>query len=172
MPGVPEPALVEAYETERRRLGLEVGQVVWPGAPICVHVADDPDRAWVQLAPHALHETNAYAMWSSELPGSNPWVPVDDADGLRAHGLYAVVTPDQCVDLYRSLDPRANLILRPTIAGKATGVDDAYQRVARQIPVSRLKTADDSRWDDRKLDMRAPYLVRAGRERTSSTGSV
>ena len=117
LPGIPDASLVEAYEAERRRLGLDAGQVVWPGAPLCVHVADDPDWAWARLAPHALHEANAYAKWSSELPGSNPWTPVDDAAVLRGSGLYAVVTPDQCVDLYRSLDPRANLILKPTIAG-------------------------------------------------------
>jgi hypothetical protein len=80
-------------------------------------VAEDPERAWAQLGPHALHETNAYAKWSSELPGSNPWVPMDDPDAVRAFGLYAVVTPEQCVELYRGLDPRANLVLKPLVGG-------------------------------------------------------
>src|SRR5439155_22036479 len=46
MPGVPDPTLVEQYDAERRRLGRDEGELVWPGGPFCVHVADDPDRAW------------------------------------------------------------------------------------------------------------------------------
>jgi alkanesulfonate monooxygenase SsuD/methylene tetrahydromethanopterin reductase-like flavin-dependent oxidoreductase (luciferase family) len=121
MPAVPDDELSAHYEAECERQG-RTPNLISSAAPMGVHVAEDPDRAWALLGPHALHETNAYAKWSSELPGSNPWVPIDDADAVRAVGLYAVVTPEQCVELFRSLDPRANLILKPLIGGLDTDV--------------------------------------------------
>jgi len=90
---------------------------VKPSGPLFVHVADDPDRAWAAIAPHALHEANEYAKWAALVPGSNPWVPMDDADLLRAQGIYAVVTPDECVALAASLEEGSKLILHPMMGG-------------------------------------------------------
>ena len=79
MPPIPDPALYDAYLAERERLGKPPGELVKPSGPLFVHVADDPDRAWAAIAPHALHEANEYAKWAALVPGSNPWVP----DGRR-----------------------------------------------------------------------------------------
>jgi hypothetical protein len=42
---------------------------------------------------------------------------MDDADLLRAQGIYAVVTPDECVALAASLEEGSKLILHPLMGG-------------------------------------------------------
>lgn len=41
----------------------------------------------------------------------------DDADALRASGEYPVVTPDQCIELARSLGPGGTIVLHPLCGG-------------------------------------------------------
>ncbi len=117
LPAVPDIQLGDAYVAECRRLGKGDGILLWPDGPMWVFVTDDPDRSWAQLGPHALHEANSYARWAAAAPGSNPWTPVETVDELRSSGLYAVVTPDECVALARQIDPRAALQLKPLVAG-------------------------------------------------------
>ena len=102
-----------------------------------VFVAEDPERAWDQVGPHALHETNAYGAWAAEVPGANPWRPLADAGALRGEGLYAVVTPEECVALARGLDPRAALKLKPLVAG----LDPALGWASLELFVDRVVPA-------------------------------
>jgi alkanesulfonate monooxygenase SsuD/methylene tetrahydromethanopterin reductase-like flavin-dependent oxidoreductase (luciferase family) len=117
MPAVPDPTLYELYLAERERLGKDPGTLRRPSGPLFVHVAEDPDAVWPRIAPHALHEMNSYAQWASYAPGANPYVPIEDADVLRTQGLYAVVTPDECVALAESTEEGAALILHPLMGG-------------------------------------------------------
>ncbi len=117
LPPVPDQALADAYVTECRRLGKGDGILLWPDGPMWVFVTDDPERSWAQLSRHAVHETNGYGAWSVHDPGANPWREVTTVDEVRRAGLYAVVTPDECVALARSLDPRSGLKLKPLVGG-------------------------------------------------------
>ncbi|HEY4948100.1 MAG TPA: LLM class flavin-dependent oxidoreductase [Acidimicrobiales bacterium] len=117
LPAVPDRRLGDAYVAECRRLGKGDGILLWPDGPLWVFVTDDPDRSWAELGPHALHEANGYARWAAAAPGANPWTPVETVDELRSSGLYAVVTPDECVALARRMDPDAALKLKPLVAG-------------------------------------------------------
>jgi alkanesulfonate monooxygenase SsuD/methylene tetrahydromethanopterin reductase-like flavin-dependent oxidoreductase (luciferase family) len=117
MPAIPDPALYDEYLGERARLGKDPGVLRRPSGPLFIHVTDDPDAAWARIAPHALHEMNSYARWASFAPDANPYVPIDDADVLREQGLYAVVTPDQCVALAEATEAGAALILHPLMGG-------------------------------------------------------
>lgn len=117
LPPVPDQALGDAYVAECRRLGKGDGLLLWPDGPMWVFVTDDPERSWAQIGAHAVHETNGYGAWSAYDPGANPWRPVTTVEEVRAAGLYAVVTPEQCVALARSLDPRAGLTLKPLVGG-------------------------------------------------------
>jgi alkanesulfonate monooxygenase SsuD/methylene tetrahydromethanopterin reductase-like flavin-dependent oxidoreductase (luciferase family) len=116
-PPVPDRALGDAYVAECRRLGKGDGLLLWPGGPMWVFVTDDPERSWSEIGPHALHETNAYGAWSVHAPGANPWREVTSVDEVRRAGLYAVVTPDECVTLARSLDGLSGLVLKPLVGG-------------------------------------------------------
>jgi alkanesulfonate monooxygenase SsuD/methylene tetrahydromethanopterin reductase-like flavin-dependent oxidoreductase (luciferase family) len=117
LPPVPDQALVDAYVAECRRLGKGDGIVMWPGGPMWVFVAHDPERAWAQIGPHAVHETNAYGAWSANAPGANPWRPVADVDEVRAGAMYAVVTPAECVALAKSLGDSSALRIKPLVGG-------------------------------------------------------
>ncbi len=117
LPAVPDEALAEAYVAECRRLGKGDGILLWPTGPMWVFVTDDPDRAWAELGPHALHEANGYGRWAAAVPGSSPFRPAESVEELRASGRYAVVTPEECVALVRTLDPRSALQLKPLVGG-------------------------------------------------------
>jgi hypothetical protein len=80
-------------------------------------VSEDPERSWAQIGPHAVHETNGYGAWSAQDPGANPWREVTTVEEVRDAGLYAVVTPEQCVALAHSLDSRAGLKIKPLVGG-------------------------------------------------------
>ena len=117
LPPLPDQALADAYVAECRRLGKGDGILLWPDGPMWVFVTDDPERSWAQIGPHAVHETNGYGAWSAGAPGANPWRPVTSVEEVRQAGLYAVVTPEECVTLARSLDSRAGLKLKPLVGG-------------------------------------------------------
>jgi alkanesulfonate monooxygenase SsuD/methylene tetrahydromethanopterin reductase-like flavin-dependent oxidoreductase (luciferase family) len=109
-----DPELESIYQQERERLGLPPGGFDRMSGPLFVHVAEDPDRDWARIAPHALHETNSYAAWS----GVN-YLPSSDASKLRATGAYRVVTPDECVSLFRKFEADGNSAfgLHPLMGG-------------------------------------------------------
>jgi alkanesulfonate monooxygenase SsuD/methylene tetrahydromethanopterin reductase-like flavin-dependent oxidoreductase (luciferase family) len=117
LPGAPDPALADAYRQERARLGLGEGYVGRADGPGAVFVADDPDAVWARLAPHALHETNSYGEWESALPGRHVYEPAGDVDELRRRGRYLVLTPDECVRLYRDLPEDGGLLFHPLVGG-------------------------------------------------------
>ena len=118
LPAVPDPRLGDAYVAECRRLGKGDGILLWPDGPMWVFVTEDPERSWAELAPHAIHEANGYGQWAAAAsPGASPFTPVADVEELKASGIYAVVTPEECVALANRLDARAALKLKPLVAG-------------------------------------------------------
>jgi alkanesulfonate monooxygenase SsuD/methylene tetrahydromethanopterin reductase-like flavin-dependent oxidoreductase (luciferase family) len=118
-PAVDEPDLYDLYLSERRRLGKPPGRLLRMGGPLFVHVSDDPDRDWEQIAPHALHDMNSYARWAAEANANTGFRPVADRHALRQTGVYAVVTPHECVALGRRLGPDRTLYLHPLMGGLA-----------------------------------------------------
>jgi alkanesulfonate monooxygenase SsuD/methylene tetrahydromethanopterin reductase-like flavin-dependent oxidoreductase (luciferase family) len=120
LPTVADPRLGEAYVAECRRLGKGDGILLVPDGPMWVFVAEDPERAWSEIGDHALHEARAYAAMAEAAPTASPWPaagPITTVEDLRRSGLYAVLTPEECVTLGRALDPRAALTLKPLVAG-------------------------------------------------------
>jgi alkanesulfonate monooxygenase SsuD/methylene tetrahydromethanopterin reductase-like flavin-dependent oxidoreductase (luciferase family) len=115
IPSVPE--LFETFRAERIRLGRpDPGPLPRTSGPF-VWVAEDPDAAWERIAPHALHENNAYARWAAESEAASPYVEVRDADALRRSGTYPVYTPEELVVRMRALGPGGALTLHPLMGG-------------------------------------------------------
>ena len=110
------PKLYEIYEQACRDTGRTPSEDRILGPPF-LHVSEDPDRAWAEIAPHALHETNSYGRWYAETGTAGPYQPIEDADALRASGSYRVVTPQQCIDLFAQLGDRAWIFTHPLISG-------------------------------------------------------
>jgi len=117
MPMVATPGLVETYRAECARLGKPDGRYKNPTGPMFVHVAEDPDAAWARIAPHALHEMNAYGRWAAESAADTGFQPMDDPALLRSFGVHAIVTPDECYELWTGLPDDANLLLHPLMGG-------------------------------------------------------
>ena len=98
IPSVADPALVRHYREECARLGRPIGPVTTFHGSGFIHVTEDPERDWMRLAPHLLHELNAYSRWARE-GGAKTLFPQDvtDIETLKASGAYLVLTPDECL---------------------------------------------------------------------------
>ena len=114
------PALFDVYREERRKLGKPDPGPLSKGTGNFLWVAEDPDAAWEVIAPHAMHETNAYGEWMQQagLGEENATYKIyDDPDALRAAGDYAVVTPDELIETARGMGPMDSILLHPLVGG-------------------------------------------------------
>ena len=101
-----------------RSSATPVGVSGSPGpSSLFVHVAEDPDAAWEQIAPYAVYDAVSYNTWQT---GDHDNVAASDAttpEQLRASGAWEVVTPDQCVELARRF---GSVPLHPLMGGMPT----------------------------------------------------
>jgi alkanesulfonate monooxygenase SsuD/methylene tetrahydromethanopterin reductase-like flavin-dependent oxidoreductase (luciferase family) len=115
-PQLASERLTRAYEDERTRLGLGPGFAFAPGpGPLNVFVASDPDATWARIGEHLLHDAQSYAQW--QIDAGLESVALDTAASvqtLREGSVYAVLTPDECIDLVRT---RGSLSLHPLCGG-------------------------------------------------------
>jgi alkanesulfonate monooxygenase SsuD/methylene tetrahydromethanopterin reductase-like flavin-dependent oxidoreductase (luciferase family) len=110
------PRLYDVYLEELAALGKPAPEPRprrGGGGGMFFHIAEDPDRAWEQIAPHAMHETNDYAEWAKGMRGS-PYTSFDSSDELRKSGMYEIVTPGVAVDLIRE---RGGVAFKPLMGG-------------------------------------------------------
>lgn len=114
MPAIGDPELARIYDEERAAVGFEGGFTLLPSGPGFVHVTDDPERDWHRIAPHAMYDANTYAQWQTGNQRSQVTVHADSTDELRKSGVYAVVTPDECVALAQQ---HGTLLFHPLMGG-------------------------------------------------------
>ncbi len=108
-----DPDLYQIYFDEAVRHGKNPEAYGMPG-PAAVFVAEDPDKAWEWIAPHAMHETVSYGQWQAAQNVSGAYRLVPSLDELKASGIYAVVTPEDCVALARKIE---GLTFHPLLGG-------------------------------------------------------
>ena len=126
------PTLVDVYLAERDRLGLPPGSVAPPGyavqpfvSPRFVHITEDPERDWPRILPYAVHEVEQYARMLQDAPsGARSNVAsayVQDTttqQSVRTGGSYLVLTPQECIDMYRPLAKVDGMVmLHPLLSG-------------------------------------------------------
>jgi len=116
-PAVGDPELARVYEAECREVGFDSGFCALPSGPGFVHVAEDPEAAWARIMPHAIHEAETYMRWQTGDQRSSVHVAKPDEAGVRASGVYRVVTPDDCVALADELGDFGTLVLHPLMGG-------------------------------------------------------
>jgi alkanesulfonate monooxygenase SsuD/methylene tetrahydromethanopterin reductase-like flavin-dependent oxidoreductase (luciferase family) len=114
MPPIADEHLARVYYDEAKRLGFDTPFVMMPSGPGAVIVADDPERVWHQIGPHALYDAQTYASWQYADQRSSWHVDADDVAGVRSSGQYKVVTPDDCAKLARE---NAAVVLHPLVGG-------------------------------------------------------
>jgi alkanesulfonate monooxygenase SsuD/methylene tetrahydromethanopterin reductase-like flavin-dependent oxidoreductase (luciferase family) len=132
-PQVVSERLVAEYQNERARLGLPEGFVMGPsGGPLNVFVSEDPDRTWALIGENLLHDARLYAQW--QLDANLTSVALDTAttvDELRKNNVYAVVTPDECIEIVRKY---GSLALHPLCGGIAPDVAwESLELVASRV---------------------------------------
>ncbi|GIU88180.1 MAG TPA: LLM class flavin-dependent oxidoreductase [Candidatus Tectomicrobia bacterium] len=112
-----DESVVAAYHDEARRVGFDGGFVMVPEGPTFVHVCDDPERAWEEIAPYLLYETQTYASFQTPGQHSTPRVDARDVADLRRAPQIWVGTPDDIVARAKELPPGAALNFHPLAGG-------------------------------------------------------
>ena len=95
------PALGDDYREECERVGYTTGMFMRPSGPAFVHVSDDPDRTWADIARFAVYDATSYHTWQTDDHDNSVSSDAMTPDELRASGNWEVVTPDECVELVR-----------------------------------------------------------------------
>lgn len=130
-------ALEPVYREELARHGKR-GLVVYPDeANAMVFLDEDPERAWVELAPCFQREAREYASWRREgvpRPGEALCETVEE---LRAQRRYEILTPAQLLERIRSSRTGATICLHPLAGG--IPVDRAWQSL--RLYVEKVQTA-------------------------------
>lgn len=111
--------LWDPYRDECVRLGRPDPGPYPAQGPIFLWISEDPDRDWAWLAPHVLHQVDAYARWTEEAFGrpAGPYAAGTTAEALRRSPAYRVLTPEQTLSLVAALGDHAVLYLNPLLAG-------------------------------------------------------
>lgn len=114
MPAIGDPSLVTVYEDECEKQGFSGGWVQLPHGPGFVHVSEDPESAWQKILPHAMYDAQTYASWQQPGMRSEVTTYASTPEELRSSGVYAVVTPDECVEIAERFGA---LVFHPLMGG-------------------------------------------------------
>lgn len=95
-PAQPMPELETLYFEECRRLG-HAGRVENHEDLTLFFIDEDPDRAWRELGPCFLKETQQYSAWQRSQLARPLQSDTDSVDELRRERIYEIITPDECL---------------------------------------------------------------------------
>jgi alkanesulfonate monooxygenase SsuD/methylene tetrahydromethanopterin reductase-like flavin-dependent oxidoreductase (luciferase family) len=117
MPAIGDQELARIYAEECEKVGYAEGWALIPSPLGFVHVTEDPERAWEQIAPHALYDATTYQAW--QRPGQRSAVTVygDTLEAVKNSGVYRVVTPEQCLELANEVAEGGSLLFHPLMGG-------------------------------------------------------
>ena len=95
--------------------------------PVMRFVTEDPDKAWAELGSYFLEEAVTYANWQTPDITSGVHSHATTVDELRKEGIYAFVTPDECVAIGKEVGDMGMISLHPLCGGMP--IDDAWSCV-------------------------------------------
>ena len=104
------PELEAYYQEQCAERGVRGFCAMPPEDVTLLFVSEDPDRTWAELGHHFLHEASTYAGWQTPDNRSAVHSKARTVDELRAEGIYAVVTPEECLE-------RRTFALHPLVGG-------------------------------------------------------
>jgi alkanesulfonate monooxygenase SsuD/methylene tetrahydromethanopterin reductase-like flavin-dependent oxidoreductase (luciferase family) len=99
--GAHVPGLEDFYHEQCAANGTKGFFIMPPARVVNVFVDEDPDRAWAELGAHFLAEARTYSGWQTQEVSSPVTSHASSIDQLRAEGIYAVLTPQECIDQIR-----------------------------------------------------------------------
>ena len=106
----------DAYKEESEKVGYR-GFLVETQGPTFVHVADDPDKAWAEIGPYVLYDSQTYASYQTPGQHSTPGVKAESVDDLKASPQYVVGTPDQVYEKLKDVPERGGIVFNPLAGG-------------------------------------------------------
>ncbi len=113
-----DPELARIYDETAASHGNPTGMCLSPsaGSPTTVFVSRDPDRAWLEIGPHMLHDALTYADWmGGALQSAASVSAATTVEELRAeNGAYRIVTPDEAKGLIAEFGV---LVMQPLCGG-------------------------------------------------------
>lgn len=131
------PALDDLYREECRQHGREPGTLYGAGLPLSIHVAEDPDALWPELAPHFAHVAAAYAQWAEEegTATHSPFAGLDTIEKMRASGIFVIWTPEELLQRAPGLlQNNGGLSFMPLIGGMAPALGwESLKLVAERV---------------------------------------
>ena len=135
-----DPSVPEAYQAARAELGLGHGLALAPpeSGPGTVFVSEDPDRTWDQIGEHLLYEATVYSSWQQGVTSA-----VHDhsttVEEMREAGVYAVMTPDECVAFTERIGPMDPVTTHPLCGGIPPAVSWEHLRLLGEVVIPRVK---------------------------------
>ncbi len=91
-------ALVDAYNEAAAAAGVQPGTAMIPdgSSGTSVFIADDVDRAWLEMGPYLLHDAVTYRQWMGDNHAAASRSEATSVEELRAeHGAYRILTLDE-----------------------------------------------------------------------------
>jgi len=82
-----------------------------------VMLSEDPERAWDELGPYFLHETNSYGAWAAQAGVAAVYTPAADVAALREGDQYRILTPDEYAAELAPTGDAAFVTLHPMVGG-------------------------------------------------------
>lgn len=137
---VADPELQTVYEEECARVGFNGGFMLLPTGPGFVHVAEDPDKVWAEIAQYAWYDADTYRSWQRPENRSAVTTRAENPDELRAEGIYRVLTPDECVALAEELGPSGTIVLHPLLCGLPAELGWASLELFRDKVLPRIRS--------------------------------
>lgn len=135
-----DPDVAQAYQEQRQELGLEPGMALAPPeeGPGTIFVSRDPDRTWDRIGEHLLYEATEYASWQKGVTSA-----VHDKsttiEEMKAAGVYAVMTPDECVEYAESIGPLDPVTTHPLCGGIPPEVSWEHLELIGNDVIPRIK---------------------------------
>jgi alkanesulfonate monooxygenase SsuD/methylene tetrahydromethanopterin reductase-like flavin-dependent oxidoreductase (luciferase family) len=113
-PAIYDPELIDIYLAEAKAVGFDTPFPAAGQGPGLVLVSRDPEAIWAKFGEQLLYDAQAYDAWQTPGNRSSWRTPATSVDDLKASSNYAIVTPEECVELVRKNGAAA---LHPLAAG-------------------------------------------------------
>ena len=117
MPMNTDPKLQEWYHDEAEKVGYTGGFVMVPQGPTFIHVTHDPEKTWAEIGEYLLYETQTYASFQTPGQWSTPKVDASSVEDLKKSAQIVVGTPDEVVEVARSIPPFGAMTFNPLAGG-------------------------------------------------------
>lgn len=112
-----EPQFWEFYVDECQKIGKPDPGPWLGGDTTITWIARDVEKAWADLGPYFLHETNAYGAWQAQADVAAGFHEVPDVETLRAEERYRILTPDAYVEELNAFGGFGFSLFHPLVGG-------------------------------------------------------